>query len=61
MLNREKDAIIYLDKAERICIDLNMQLTQAKIKLIQISLEISNSRIYSVQKQLVECSKLFNV
>ena len=48
MLNREKDAIIYLDQAEKICINLKMQLTLAKIKLIQISIEIKNARIYSV-------------
>ena len=50
MLNREKDAIIALDMAEKICnhYKAEMKQTMAKIQLMQISLEIKNKRIFNI-------------
>ena len=61
MINREKDAILALDMAEKICTHFKAEMKQtlAKVQLMQISLEIKNKRIFNIQKQLLECHNLF--
>ena len=61
MINREKDAILALDMAEKICVHYKAEMKQtlAKVYLMQISLEIKNKRIFNIQKQLLDCHNLF--
>jgi len=60
MNNRESDAIIALDKAQKVCNYFNAMDTLAKINLVKLSLDVRDRKIFNTDQKLIECDRYFS-